>query len=82
VIGPDLRRVSAPAAAFANGAFAHAFEYDNLRQPSIGVHPGATVLVGGVGGGRSSPRVWKGFDHGLGRRLRVHVPDRTGGKKQ
>jgi 2-methylcitrate dehydratase PrpD len=48
VIGSDLRRVSAPAAAFANGAFAHAFEYDNLRQPSIGVHPGATVLVGAL----------------------------------
>ncbi|TAK86424.1 MAG: MmgE/PrpD family protein [Betaproteobacteria bacterium] len=33
-----------PAAAFANGAFAHAFEMDNLTKPNSGSHPGATVL--------------------------------------
>jgi len=48
VIGPGFRRTSAPGAAFANGAFAHAFEFDNLRQPSTGVHPGATVLTGAL----------------------------------
>ena len=48
VIGPGFRRASAPGAAFANGAFAHAFEFDNLRQPSTGVHPGATVLTGAL----------------------------------
>ncbi|MGB6963728.1 MAG: MmgE/PrpD family protein, partial [Xanthobacteraceae bacterium] len=39
VLSPALRRVSAPAAALANGTFAHSFEFDNLRQPSVGVHP-------------------------------------------
>src|SRR5580692_8561646 len=48
VLGPGFRRSSAPGAAFANGAFAHAFEFDNLRQPSTGVHPGATVLTGAL----------------------------------
>jgi 2-methylcitrate dehydratase PrpD len=48
VLSPHFRRVSAPAAALANGTFAHAFEFDNLRQPSIGVHPGATALVGAI----------------------------------
>jgi 2-methylcitrate dehydratase PrpD len=48
VIGAGFRRASAPGAAFANGAFAHAFEFDNLRQPSTGVHPGATVLTGAL----------------------------------
>jgi 2-methylcitrate dehydratase PrpD len=41
-------KVSAPAAALANGTFAHAFEFDNLRQPSIGVHPGSTATVGAL----------------------------------
>ena len=45
VLGPDLRRVSAPAAALANGTFAHSFEFDNLRQPSVGVHPGSTAAL-------------------------------------
>jgi len=37
-------RVHAPAAALANGAFAHAFELDNLTKPNSGSHPGATML--------------------------------------
>jgi 2-methylcitrate dehydratase PrpD len=45
ILSPSLGRVSAPAAALANGTFAHAFEFDNLRQPSVGVHPGSTALV-------------------------------------
>lgn len=48
VLGPAFRHASAPGAAFANGAFAHSFEFDNLRQPSTGVHPGATVLTGAL----------------------------------
>ena len=43
-----LPRASAPAAALANGTFAHAFEFDNLRQPSVGVHPGSTATVGAL----------------------------------
>ena len=45
ILSPSFRGVSAPAAALANGTFAHAFEFDNLRQPSIGVHPGSTASV-------------------------------------
>ncbi|HEY2183766.1 MAG TPA: MmgE/PrpD family protein, partial [Xanthobacteraceae bacterium] len=41
-------RVHAPAAALANGAFAHAFEMDNLTWPNTGVHPGATLLAPGL----------------------------------
>jgi 2-methylcitrate dehydratase PrpD len=36
--------VGPPAAALCNGAFAHAFEMDNLTKPNSGSHPGATVL--------------------------------------
>ncbi len=36
--------VSAPMAALANGALAHAFELDSLTRPNAGVHPGATLL--------------------------------------
>jgi 2-methylcitrate dehydratase PrpD len=48
ILDQGFRKTSAPGAAFANGAFAHAFEFDNLRQPSTGVHPGATVLTGAL----------------------------------
>jgi 2-methylcitrate dehydratase PrpD len=48
ILSPSLRRVSAPAAALTNGTFAHSFEFDNLRQPSIGVHPGSTATVGAL----------------------------------
>ena len=41
---PDAR-LHAPQAALALGAFSHAFELDNLRQPSCGVHGGATVAL-------------------------------------
>jgi 2-methylcitrate dehydratase PrpD len=40
---PDLR-VTAPAAALANGSLSHAFEQDSLRYPGAGVHPGATLF--------------------------------------
>ncbi|HZC56138.1 MAG TPA: MmgE/PrpD family protein [Xanthobacteraceae bacterium] len=45
ILSPVLDRVSAPAAALANGTFAHSFEFDNLRQPSVGVHPGSTASL-------------------------------------
>ena len=34
-----------PQAALALGTFSHAFELDSLRNPSAGVHPGATVAL-------------------------------------
>ncbi len=41
-----LERGLPPAqAALCLGAFAHAFELDNLRKPGAGVHPGATVAL-------------------------------------
>jgi 2-methylcitrate dehydratase PrpD len=39
------RSTSANFAALCNGAFAHAFELDNLTKPNSGCHPGATVLT-------------------------------------
>ncbi len=44
---PGLPGVSlhAPQAALALGTFSHAFELDSLRNPSAGVHPGATVAL-------------------------------------
>lgn len=44
VFGTAIPGVSAPAAALANGAAAHAFEQDSLRFPGAGVHPGATLV--------------------------------------
>ena len=43
VLGTSLK-VHAPTAALANGVFAHSFEMDNLVSPSVGVHPGASLL--------------------------------------
>jgi len=45
IIGTNYR-VAAPLAALANGALAHGFEMDNLRQPSAGVHAGSTIVPG------------------------------------
>ena len=44
ILGAEGPTVSAPAAALANGAMAHAFESDNLTRPGVGVHPGGTLL--------------------------------------
>lgn len=44
ILGPGGPAVTAPAAALANGALAHAFELDSLTRPGAGVHPGATLL--------------------------------------
>jgi 2-methylcitrate dehydratase PrpD len=43
ILGTDLK-VSSPMAALANGVLGHAFELDNLRQPSMGVHHGSTLI--------------------------------------
>jgi 2-methylcitrate dehydratase PrpD len=48
ILAPGGARVTAPLAAFANGALAHAFEMDNLTWPNTGVHPGATMLAPGL----------------------------------
>lgn len=47
VLGTDIK-VRAPFASLANGAMAHAFELDCLCQPSVGVHPGASLAVPGL----------------------------------
>jgi 2-methylcitrate dehydratase PrpD len=44
ILGAGRPSVTAPAAALANGALAHAFELDSLTRPGAGVHPGATLL--------------------------------------
>jgi len=44
ILGASGAALSAPAAALANGALAHAFELDSLTRPGAGVHPGATLL--------------------------------------
>lgn len=44
ILGVARPKLQASAAALANGAFAHAFESDNLTRPGAGVHPGGTLL--------------------------------------
>jgi 2-methylcitrate dehydratase PrpD len=44
ILGSGGDAVTAPAAALANGALAHAFELDSLTRPGAGVHPGATLV--------------------------------------
>jgi len=43
ILGTDTK-VATPFAALANGVLGHAFELDNLRQPSMGVHHGSTLI--------------------------------------
>jgi 2-methylcitrate dehydratase PrpD len=45
ILGPAGPLVHPPAAALCNGAFAHAFEMDNLTKPNSGSHPGATIFA-------------------------------------
>jgi 2-methylcitrate dehydratase PrpD len=44
ILGGGALRVSAPHAAFANGALAHAFELDGATKPSAGAHPFAAAF--------------------------------------
>jgi len=43
ILGTEAK-VATPFAALANGVLGHAFELDNLRQPSMGIHHGSTLL--------------------------------------
>ena len=43
ILGTGIK-VATPFAALANGVLGHAFEMDNLRQPSMGVHYGSTLV--------------------------------------
>jgi 2-methylcitrate dehydratase PrpD len=43
ILGTGIR-VATPFAALSNGVLGHAFELDNLRQPSMGVHHGSTLM--------------------------------------
>jgi 2-methylcitrate dehydratase PrpD len=45
ILGDGEKPVTAPYAALANGALAHAFELDGATRPSAGAHPGATILT-------------------------------------
>src|SRR5262245_41663150 len=45
ILGDGKAAVTAPYAALANGALAHAFELDGATRPSAGVHPGATIFT-------------------------------------
>lgn len=47
IFGTD-DKVATPMAALANGVLGHAFEIDNLRQPSMGVHHGSTLIPAGL----------------------------------
>ncbi|WP_118183705.1 MmgE/PrpD family protein [Paraburkholderia phosphatilytica] len=40
----SMHRVAPEAAAFAGGVLTHAAELDSLRQPGVGVHPGAALV--------------------------------------
>lgn len=48
IFGDGPAPVTAPSAAFANGALAHAFEMDGPTRPSSGVHPGAMLVSAGL----------------------------------
>ncbi|MBI4526278.1 MAG: MmgE/PrpD family protein [Deltaproteobacteria bacterium] len=43
ILGYGRDKIQAPLAALVNGALAHSFELDNVRQPGAGVHAGATL---------------------------------------
>src|SRR5262247_3854694 len=45
ILGDGKKPVTAPYAALANGALAHAFELEGAVRPSAGAHPGATILT-------------------------------------
>ena len=44
IFGPEGHFTSAAMAALANGTLSHSFELDNLRMPSVGIHPGASLV--------------------------------------
>ena len=44
IFGPEGYKVQPAMAALSNGALSHSFELDNLRMPSVGMHPGAIMV--------------------------------------
>ena len=44
IFGPEGHKVRPAMAALANGTLSHSFELDNLRMPSVGMHPGAVLV--------------------------------------
>lgn len=48
ILGKPQEKVQTPMAALVNGALAHSFELDNVRQPGAGVHAGATLVTAGL----------------------------------
>lgn len=48
ILGRPGEKVQTPMAALVNGALAHSFELDNVRQPGAGVHAGATLVTAGL----------------------------------
>jgi len=44
IFGPEGYKVQPAMAALSNGALSHSFELDNLRMPSVGIHPGAILV--------------------------------------
>ena len=62
IMGMQNTLTSAPYAALCNGAFAHAFELDNLTKPNSGSHPGATVLTAALATAQNQTKPVSGRD--------------------
>ncbi|MGY9107923.1 MAG: MmgE/PrpD family protein, partial [Alphaproteobacteria bacterium] len=52
IFGPEGYKVQPAMAALANGTLSHSFELDNLRMPSVGMHPGASIVPCAFGMGQ------------------------------
>ncbi|MBL22526.1 MAG: hypothetical protein CMM48_01365 [Rhodospirillaceae bacterium] len=52
IFGPEGHKVQPAMAALANGTLSHSFELDNLRMPSVGMHPGASLVPCAFGMGQ------------------------------
>jgi 2-methylcitrate dehydratase PrpD len=52
ILGTGGLKVSAPAAALANGALGHAFELDATTEPNSGTHPSATLFTSALAVGQ------------------------------
>ncbi|MEE2933963.1 MAG: MmgE/PrpD family protein [Pseudomonadota bacterium] len=44
IFGPEGHKITPAMASLANGTLSHSFELDNLRMPSVGIHPGASLV--------------------------------------
>jgi 2-methylcitrate dehydratase PrpD len=52
IFGPEGHKVQPAMAALSNGALSHSFELDNLRMPSVGIHPGAVLATSALAMGQ------------------------------